>query len=268
VPSPDHHAAHRPTRRPSPIRSAAVLVALAVVAVLTGCQLQVDTTITVDDDGSGRVTQAVGLDDAALARIGDLEQQVAVADLEAAGWTVEPPVEEGDLTWVRAHKDVADTTELAATVSQLNGPGGPFRDLATGQSDSFLDRTTEVNAVFDLTGGPALFTDPELAAVGGDPWGTLLAQIEAETGRPVTEMVDFSVTVELPGGFRETWTPTFADATPTEITARSSESKVVTRLVQAAVVVLVLVVAVALRVAWVARRRRTRRMMAGRYARR
>lgn len=237
--------------------------------VLTGCQLQVDTTISIEADGSGSVTQAVGLDAEAVARIGDLDRQLAVDDLVAAGWTVDPAVREDDgLTWVRAHKEVDDTTELAVAVSELNGPAGPFRDIATGQSDTFFDRTTEFIATYDLTGGPALFTDPELVAVGGDPWGNLIAQVESQTGRPATEMVDFSVTVELPGGYRETWTPSFADAAPTEIAARQSESKVTDRLLQLAAIVALLVLALALRVAWVARRRRTRRMMAGRHYRR
>jgi len=236
--------------------------------VLSGCRMQVDTTIAIEADGSGTVTQAVGLDDAALDRIGDLERQLAVDDLEAAGWTVDEPVRDGELTWVRAHREVDDTTELAVVVSELNGPDGPFRDIATGQSDAFLDRTTEFIATYDLTGGPALFADADLAAVEGDPWGNLLARIEADEGRPVTEMVDFSVTVELPGGYVETWTPSFADPEPTVISARQDESKVVDRLVQLLVVVLVLATLVALRVAWVARRRRTRRMMAGRHYRR
>lgn len=243
------------------------VVALVAVVALVGCRMQVDTTITVAADGTGRVTQAVGLDDAALARIGDLDRQVAVDDLRAAGWTVDPPVREGDLTWVRAHRDVADTTELAVAVSQLNGPAGPFRDVATGQSDGFFERRTEFDAVFDLTGGPGLFGDPALAAVPGDPWGALLAEIAAEEGRPATEMVTFDVTVELPGGVVETFQPSFADPDPTQVRASSNESKLLDRLVQALVVVLVVATAIGGWLLWSARRRRTRRIMARRYRR-
>lgn len=236
---------------------------------VTGCQMQVDTTVVIAEDGSGQVTQAVGLDDAALARIGDLDQQVAVADLEAAGWTVDAPVKEGEITWVRAHRDVEDTTELAVVVSQLNGPGGPFLDLATGQRDTFLERVTEFNATYDLTAGAALFSDPELDAVEGNPWGALLAEIEAEEGRPIAEMVDFSVTVQLPGGFTETWAPSFGDPVPTTVAAKSTQSKVAERLVQAAVLFLVIVTGLVGWWAWATRRRRSRRVISsGRLPRR
>jgi hypothetical protein len=213
---------------------------LMLVALLAGCRMQLDTTIVIDDDGSGTVTQAVGLDPAALARIGDLERQVAVDDLRAAGWTVDPPVLEGDTTWVRARREVKDTTELAVVVSQLNGAQGPFLDLGAGRRDTFLERVTEFTATYDLTKGAALFSDPELDAVAGNPWGALLAEIEAEEGRPPSEMVETSVTVVLPGGVTQTWEPAFGDAEPTQIAAKSTQSKLGERATQLGIAVLVL----------------------------
>lgn len=245
-----------------------VLLALVLAVVAGACQVDVATTIRIHGDGSGSVTQAVGLDDAALARIGDLDQQLAVDDLRTAGWEVAPPVREGDRTWVRATKEVEDTTALAVAVSELTGPEGMFRDVATGQSDTFLQRTTELHATVDLSRGVHTFTDPDLLAVPGDPFGALLAEIEAEQGRPVAEMVDVSVAVELPGGFTETWGPTLGDPEPTTIEARSEESKLGQRLTQLAVLLAVLLTAAILWRAWIVRRRRTRRMMAARLLRR
>lgn len=241
-----------------------MLLLVAVVVVLAGCHVQVDTKITVNPDGSGTVAVAVGLDAAAMARVGDLQQQAAVDDLRAAGWTVEAPVQEGDTTWLRAHHEVADTTELARVVSQLNGTDGPWKDLAAGRRDTFLERVTEFRGTFDLTKGPALFSDPELDAQPGNPWQALLDRIAAEEGRPATEMVDFSVTVELPGGTTQTWRPSFADGQPTEIAAKSTESKLVDRLTTLLIVVLLIGTGLIVWRLWVVRRRRTRRMMAGR----
>ena len=37
---------------------------VAALVAVTGCQMQIDTTVVIAEDGSGQVTQAVGLDDA------------------------------------------------------------------------------------------------------------------------------------------------------------------------------------------------------------
>jgi len=214
------------------------------------------------------VTQAVGLDDAALARVGDLGQQMAVDDLRAAGWQVDEPVRDGETTWVRATKAVDDTTALAVAVSELTGPDGMFRDVATGQSDAFLDRTTELSATVDLSRGAATFADPDLLAVNGNPFGALLAEIEGEEGRPIADMVDVAITVELPGGTSQTWEPRLGDPQPTQVELRSHESKVGTRVMQLVVLLAVVVTGLVVWRAWAVRRRRTRRMMAARLLRR
>jgi hypothetical protein len=255
----------RPTRR----RGLLTALVLAVVGlVLGGCQVAVDTTITIRADGTGQVVQAIGFDDAALARVGDLDQQLAVDDLEAAGWVVSAPERREDQwTWVTATKEVSDTTELAVAVSEISGRDGMVRDVAVGQSDTFLDRTTEFEATVDLSRGAAIFTDPELAAVPGDPYGALLARIQAEEGVPIADMVDVTVSVVLPDGVTASVTPALGDPAQA-LSARSEESKLSERGVQALIVLLVLGTGLVVWRAWAARRRRTRRMMAGRYLRR
>jgi hypothetical protein len=257
-------ASIRPTSRRG------LLAALVVSAMLAfaGCQVDVATTITIRPDGTGQVVQAVGFDDAAMARIGDLDQQLAVDDLEAAGWTVSEPERRDDaMTWVTATKEVADTTELAVAVSEISGRDGMLRDIAVGQSDAFLERTTEFEATVDLSRGAAIFTDPDLTAVPGDPYAALLAEIEGEEGLPLAEMVDVSVTVELPDGVTATVNPRLGDPSQ-PLSARSEESKLTERGLQALIVLVVVATGLVIRRAWVVRRRRTRRMMAGRYLRR
>jgi hypothetical protein len=245
-----------------------VALVVLIVLVLAGCQVDVDTTITIRPDGTGQVVQAIGLDDAALARVGDLDQQLSVDDLEAAGWTVSEPERRDDgMTWVTATKEVADTTDLALAVSEISGREGMVRDVAVGQSDTFLDRTTEFEATVDLSRGAGTFTDAELAAVEGDPYGALLARIQAEEGLPLAEMVDVTVTVVLPNGVTASVSPALGDpAQP--LSARSEESKLGERGVQLLVVLVVIATGLIVWRAWAARRRRTRRMMAGRYLRR
>ena len=59
--------------------------AVAVLA-LAGCQVRVAVDTHVERDGHGLLTVGVGLDDQALAQVGDLDRQVRVGDLAGAGW--------------------------------------------------------------------------------------------------------------------------------------------------------------------------------------
>jgi hypothetical protein len=229
-------------------RRLAVLGLLVMVAA--GCQMQVAVDIQVADDGSGVVIVGVGLDDDALARVGDLQRQVRVDDLRVAGWEVSDPAKEPDgLTWVRASKPFADPEAAAGVMAELTGPGGAFRDFTVTREEDLLGVTTEVTGTVDLTGGPAVFSDEALAnALGGDPFGGTLAAIEQEEGRPVSEMVDFQVTVSVPGASPTVVTPSFTDAEPTQIAVSSTTGSWVSKLwIWAVVVAVGLVALIALR---------------------
>jgi hypothetical protein len=193
--------------------------------LLAACQVDVHVGVQVNEDGAGSVTVAAGLDDAALARVGNIGQQLRVDDLEAAGWNVTAPTREGDVTWVRASKGFTTPEEAGAVLDELTGPEGPFRDFAVRVDDGTFGTDYAVDGVVDLTGGPAAFGDDELAALlGGDPLGGTVAEVEREEGRPVAEMVNFEVSVSLPGQSDPTvFTPNFADGQPTEISASSSQ---------------------------------------------
>ena len=235
-------------------------MAVALVAVLAGCRVQVATTLTVEEDGSGTLTQAVGFDDAALARVGDLSQQLRVDDLRQAGWTVDDPVREGDTTWVRAHHGFDDADEANLLLAQLSGPDGPYRDMVVTRTSNLLSTTTEVAGTVDLSAGVAMFGDPQLVEVlGPDATAGLVPRIEAEEGRPAEEMVEVTFTAELPGATEAVGGPLGSPAQPIDVS--SSENHLLPlfgRLVLTLLVVLtVLVVALRMRV----RRLRRRRMM-------
>jgi hypothetical protein len=194
-----------------------------VLVVGAGCQLDVAVDVRVNEDGSGSVTAGVGLDDDALGRVGNLDRQLRVDDLAAAGWAVTAPIREGDLTWVRATKNFASPDEAGVVLSELTGSAGPFREFAVRVDDGMFGRDYEVAGTVDLREGPAAFGDEELsAALGGDPFGGTLEVIEREEGQPVAEMVDFRVTVQLPGAEPKVFTPGFADADATAVEASSS----------------------------------------------
>lgn len=231
-------------------RGVVVAVAAALLLILTGCRMQVAVDVAVDDDGGGVVTVGVGLDDAALGRVGDLRRQVRVDDLVSAGWVVSEPQREGDgLTWIRARRSFRDPAEATAVLAELTGPDGAFRDFAVSREDGLLGTTYRVRGTVDLTAGPQVFSDPELtAALGGDPFGGTLTAIEQEEGARVGEMVDFRVTVALPGARPRSYTASFDDERPTRVDASSTVSSLTaTMLVWLPIAAVAVVVLVALR---------------------
>lgn len=199
------------------------LVVVGVLALLVGCQVDLHVDLQVNEDGSGSVTVGAGFDEAALARVGNLDQQLRTSDLEAAGWVVTAPSQEGDRTWIRASKSFATPAEGEVVMAEVTGPAGPFRDFAISVDDGTFGTDYSVQGTVDLTGGPQAFGDDELRALlGGDAYGGTLTSLEQAEGRPVAEMVDFQVTVRMPGE-TATYAPSLADAEPTEISVSSSQ---------------------------------------------
>jgi len=245
-------------------RSRLLRVAGAVAILLlfaTGCQVQIHTTVTMQGNGQGTVTQGVGFDDAALRRVGNLDQQLHVDDLAQAGWTVDPAVKEGDTTWVRAHHPFSSPAEATRLVGQISGPDGPYRDVVVKHSDGLLSSSSSVTGVIDTTAGFKMFGDPALVAtMGGDGTGGLLERIAKEEGRPAADMVTVSFTSELPGISRTT-DVVFSDSKPSEFKVGATKSNLMDLLRTIVVVALVggTVAVIALRVR--ARRLRTRSVM-------
>jgi hypothetical protein len=201
-----------------------VVAALALLIVLAGCQVHLTVDTKVEADGSGTVSVGVGLDDEALAKVGDLGAQLRVDDLRASGWTVTGPTREGDgNTWVRATKPFSDPAGATSVLNEVNGPEGAFGGWKVARSSSTLSTSYSVTGAADLTKGMATFSDQALSdALGGDPYGGGIAALEQEQGRPVSDMVDVRVTVEVPGATR-TFTPSLADAKPTPVKVTASE---------------------------------------------
>lgn len=240
-----------------PTRIRLLLVALAALVLAAGCQLDVALDVEVASDGSGLVTVGIGLDAAGLARAGNLDQQLRVDDLKAAGWTVSGPTPEGATTWVRASKPFADPAQANQVIAEVAGPDGPFQGFAVAVDDGLGGTTYRVTGTIDLADGPAMFSDPALAAaLEGDPFGGTLDAIVQQEGRSVADMVDVQVGVRLPGMSEpQVVTAGFADATPVAVDVSSTQGGLLRWWVVAAVLALALVTTVVLRRAAVVRRR-------------
>lgn len=242
------------------IRRVLCLVAPLVV-VLTGCQVQLATTIDIGLDGKGTITQAIGFDAAALKRVGDPARALRAQDLVDAGWVVEPAVTEGDLTWVRIRHDFSTPEQANDLFAQLSAPEGPFRDFEVIRTTGPLSDSVRFTGLLDTTAGLAVFGDKALAdALGGDASGGLLARVEREEGRPAAEMVDLDLTV-VTGGISRTWTASFADPSVQTLKVSDSKWKVLGLLGRIVLFVLALLTAVVIALRIRVRRMRSRRLM-------
>lgn len=223
------------------IRRALLAVLIALVAA--GCQVRTVVTVTVEDDGSGTVEVAVGLDAEALAKVPDLDGDgtgdtadlaglVRAEDLATAGWTLSEPTAEPDgdgFVWMTATKPFGTPEEAESVLAEITGPEGGLRDMEVERTTSFGRTSYRFAGMADLSGGLEAFGDEGLAvALAGEPLGEDAAAIEQRLGKPLSEMVLLTVRVELPGGTSKSWSPTLGDSQPVTM---SAESQITDRLV-------------------------------------
>ena len=170
--------------------------------------------IAVEEDGTGVVEVAVGLDAEAVGRVGgDLEAVMEVDDLHDAGWTVDGPADDGDGgTRVRVSHPFGTPEEMATVVQQVAGDGGPFRDFAVRRTTSFGETEWRFRGRVDFGGGLEAFGDAGLAAaLDGEPLGQTVEEIEAQLGESLSRVIQVRVTARLPGEVTSNATTTADD---------------------------------------------------------
>lgn len=222
-----------PDRRRRRLRRALVRAVLpAVAAVLLGaCELRAELNVSVEDDGSGTVEVAVGLDEDALSRRPDVFEEIDLSDLEGTGWEVIGPEAEDDgFTWLRARHGYGAPEEVGPLVDQVAGEDGPLRDFRLVREDSFAETRYDFAGTVDFTAGAgALADDPELAeALGSEP----IQLLEDRLGSAIDEMVQVQVAVRLPGDVTSNaptqasngaaWQPSIVEREAVDLQASSS----------------------------------------------
>jgi len=200
------------------------LLLLGGLVAITATACQVRTTVAVDvaNDGSGTVIVAVGLDEEAVGRLPDLDDDgrsttadlaelVRTDDLTAAGWRVSgPAAPSGDdgLVWIRATKPFGTPEEAGRVLREVAGTDGPLRGLRLRRDDGFGRMEFTFEGTADLSGGLESFGDAGLAAaLEGDVLGQDPSAIEQELGRPLSEMFSLRISADLPGSTAASWTP-------------------------------------------------------------
>ncbi|NNE72611.1 MAG: HAD-IA family hydrolase [Acidimicrobiales bacterium] len=220
-------------RRPRVHFSFGVIVLGVAMLVLSACNARAEVVIEVEEDLSGTVTVDVSLDDAALERVGDLQNQLRTADLVDGGWTVAGPTTLDGLTTVTATKPFASADQLDQVLSEV----GFFREFSLTRDRSFAQTEYNLTGTADLTGGVERLGDSRLAQLlGGSPVGIDLDALEADIG-PLAEATDLTVRLRMPaevesdGGEMSpddadvrVWTMRLDDTSPTVIDASATQS--------------------------------------------
>ncbi len=152
-------------------RARAVVVACAAVVVLalaTGCEMRVEVAVDVESGGAGSVVVSVGFDDAAVERLGDPAEALALDDLVAVGWSLEP-IERNDegVTWVRMSRTFDDPAGFSAVLDEVAGAGGPLTGSSVSVERGLVNTTTALVGVVDLSAGLAPFADADLTTATG-----------------------------------------------------------------------------------------------------
>jgi hypothetical protein len=180
----------------------ALLGALLLVLVASGCRLELDVNVTVEEDGSGTVEVVTAVDPDGIERIGgDLAAVVELDDLRAAGWSVDGPAEDPDgFTRLRAARRFGNPEEAAAIFDEIAGDEGPFQDFAVRRDTSFASTEWGFTGRVDFTGGIEALGDERLAAeLDGEPLGVSAEEIEEQLGDSLDRMIQVRVGVRLPG---------------------------------------------------------------------
>lgn len=180
----------------------ALLGALLLLLVTSGCRLELDVNVTVEEEGSGTVEVVTGLDEDAVERIGgDLAAVVELDDLRAAGWSVDGPTEDPDgYTRLRVQRRFGNPEEAAAIFDEIAGEDGPFQDFAVGRDSTFAATEWTFTGRVDFTGGIEALGDDRLAAeLDGQPLGLTVEEIEEQLGDSLDRLVQVRVGVRLPG---------------------------------------------------------------------
>lgn len=232
------------------LRRLPAVVALVSSVLLGACQVRTELNIDVDGSGGGTVEMAVGLDDDALARVGDLGDLVRVDALQAAGWTLEGPERDDEgVTWTRLRHPFGRPEELGILVDEIVGSDGPFRDFSLVRRDSFVTSEYVLNGVVDFAGARST-SAPELTEG--------LEALREQSVAAVDEIVVVQVAARLPGsvesnastraGNGAVWRPSVLSDQAIELVAVGQEQRTarivwvavaVTAVIAAAFVVLV-----------------------------
>ncbi len=162
---------------------------MLLVLPLAACRASAQVAVNITNKGTGVITVTLALDQAAAARIGDVRAALRTADLEHAGWVLDPP----QPTAASIHHNFSSVAEANSLLATL----GPVQ-MHLHRHRSFLTTNVSGDGAVDLRNGLDAFADPSLAqALGVDSMTQLVSRYESSGGT----LPDLStqISLSLPG---------------------------------------------------------------------
>lgn len=170
--------------------------ATTALVMLSACQVDLTTTLTMTENGSGTISVVATADAEAVRLAPELETSLQLEDLQQAGWTTDvQSLPTGGLS-ATVSRNFATPDEATLFMSQLSGVDGPLRDVAITRTGGINDAQYELNGVGGLPNGLAGFADSQaLIALGAAPFAAALA----ERGGTLNDSLSMSLVLTLPG---------------------------------------------------------------------
>lgn len=241
-------------------RRSLILWVVAFALLVSACSVDTTVTVKVREDGSGFVRVDVLADAEAVQQAqvggGTLEERVRLADLSAAGWTVEPWVRNLDgSASLTLSKPFTDVDQVSGILAELSGDAGPLQASEFTRTRSLFSTKTAASATVDvdrMTTG--ILADPDLVA-SLQAQGLDVAAVDQQLAAQLREAFHLKLVVELPDGQRTVVEP----AAGAPATVDSAASVLDTRRILFTVLALVLLAGVIVVLLWPRRRVQRRR---------
>lgn len=175
---------------------------MLAVITLSSCRVEVTTRLSVNPNGSGKVTVTVTADKEVADKAPELTTDLRFDDAVAAGWKVDGPTElkDGGYELVLSHA-FATTDAANALLAQLNGPKGPLHDVTLTRSGKDTDSTWSLTGRLEVNGGLEAFVDDAtLSLLGGAPYADAVRRSNIDLG----DAVGINFIASIPGTVKET----------------------------------------------------------------
>ena len=186
-----------------------VCLSLVLVFLTAACNIQLQVTIDLQEDGSGLVTAGIGLDPLAQDQdvFSDLETILRTSDLSANGWDFEIAGKAADgSVWYEASKAFLSPDDLQGILGELTSSQTAFTGWEVSIESSKSKRVYSVLGWVDLREGFTIFTDTELSALLEEPpLGISLEKLEEDLGQSPEDSVAMKVTINLPGSGEQSY---------------------------------------------------------------